>query len=157
MKQPYDEELTLANEEEDTSFDFTVDPEVALEEEGVAGPRPLVSETMREHAPPYEINLVMDPDGYMFGVCREWTFAVESLDPLYGVKKTLQQMITATTVEWAQGETTEAVERHLQQTYMPILRKRDRIVARSTDGERTILLTKMRCERIDNTNPARTK
>lgn len=153
------EELTLAGEE-DASFDFgfTVDPELALETEGVEGPRPLVSETMREHEPPYEVTLVMDPDGYMFGACRDWSFTVESLVAGFGPWKMLQQMIAATTIEWAQGETTEAIERHLQQTYMPILRKRDRIVACSLDGERTIRLTKMRCERIDNTaNPTRTK
>lgn len=145
------EELALADP------GFTVDPELALEEEGCEGPRPIVSETVRDQVPGYEIELLMDPDGYMFGVCREWRFTVESIDPGYRPWKMLEQMIAQSTIEWADGETTESVERHLLQTYMPILRRRDRIVASSLDGERTILLTKMRCERIDNTaNPTRT-
>lgn len=126
---------------------YTLDPEELLVVEGVAGPVPLIADHYDDE-PDYEVELEMDPDGYWFGVARDWSFTVESTDPGYPPRRVLRQMVEQTTVEWAQRETTVSVERHLQQIYQPTLLRRDRITARSSDGERTIILTRFNIERL---------
>jgi hypothetical protein len=56
-------------------------------------------------------------------------------------------MVEQTSVEWAKGETTVSLERHLLQIYQPILTRRDRITATSTDGDRVVVLTKLAMKR----------
>jgi hypothetical protein len=130
---------------------FTVDPEIALVEEGYEGPRLLVHEVSSADIDfGYEIALDMDPDGYFFGKSRDWTFTIESTDPAYSPSRMLKQMMESMIV-WSESETTVSLERHLMHIYLPVLRRRDRIVAKSTDGERTIVLTKMGCERTQTT------
>jgi hypothetical protein len=114
---------------------FTLDPESSPGE-------PLVEDLWNHVSTKpfagYEVTLQNDPDGYWGGIPRQWTITVESRDLRYAPSALLRTVVDGL-VEWARGETFGVVDERIRKQIVPQLRKRDRIVCQSDDGERRVV------------------
>lgn len=108
---------------------YTLDPDEAPGE-------PLVPDDFDDDPQAkFQVTILTDPDGYWGGVCRQWDVVAESRDPQF-LPRAFVKELARQLAERATGETTGWVDAFAKRVIIPQLRKRDRIVCRSRDGER---------------------
>ena len=121
--------------EEETLFEYTVDPEEAAGEKLA---RDVFDHDQEDRL--YEITLQFDPDGYFGGKLRRWRFAVESRDPRFAPRRFIRDIVEQSFTEAVEsGETTGWVDDRARRVVVPQLGRRDRVVAESHDGERRLV------------------